>query len=129
MQNCQPSEKLKSSERGSFMHLLRLLLNELLHQCGMAWRQSAWYYKAQVALIVAFSSSVLLGLVSFFFLLTIPHRLSMRFNQTPWSANQLLVVLALWAGAKSCWKKEICISIKLVSRWKHKVLYSLLVDG
>ncbi len=29
---------------------------------------------------------------------------------------------------KSCWKKEISISIKRVSRWKHKVLQNLLVD-
>ncbi len=25
---------------------------------------------------------------------------------TPWSFNQLLVLLAVWAGAKSCWKKK-----------------------
>ncbi len=25
---------------------------------------------------------------------------------TPWSFNQLLVLLAMWAGAKSCWKMK-----------------------
>ncbi len=45
------------------------------------------------------------------------------------SANHLEVVLALWAGGKVLLKKEISISIKLVSRWKHKVLQNLLVDG
>ncbi len=25
---------------------------------------------------------------------------------TPWSLNQLLVPLAVWAGAKSCWKMK-----------------------
>ncbi len=73
--------------------------------CGM---------EAQVALIAAFSSSALLGLVSLLFLLTIPHRFSMGFRSgefagqsstvTPWSLNQLLVPLAVWAGTKSCWK-------------------------
>ncbi len=46
-----------------------------------------------------------------------------------WSAKHLEVVLALWAGAKVLLEKEISISIKLVSRWKHKVLQNLLVDG
>ncbi len=72
--------------------------------------------EAQVALTVAFSSSALLGLVSLIFLLTIPHRFSMGFRSgefagqsstvTPWSLNQLLVPLAVWAGTKSCWKMK-----------------------
>ncbi len=88
--------------------------------------------EAQVSLTVAFRSSALLGLVSLIFLLTIPHRFSMGFRSgefagqsstvTPWSLNQLLVPLAVWAGAKVLLEKEISISIKLVSRWKHKVL-------
>ncbi len=67
--------------------------------------------EAQVALIAAFSSSALLGLVSLIFLLTILHRLSIGFRSgefagqsstvTPWSLNQPLVPLAVWAGAKS----------------------------
>ncbi len=70
--------------------------------------------EAQVALIAAFRSSAFLGLVSLFFLLTIPHIVSMGFRSgefagqshtvTPWSLNQLLVPLAVCAGAKSCWK-------------------------
>ncbi len=72
--------------------------------------------EAQVALIAAFRSSALLGLVSLVFLLTIPHRFSMGFRSgefagqwstvTSWSLNQLLVPLAVWAGAKSCWKMK-----------------------
>ncbi len=72
--------------------------------------------EAQVSLTVAFRSSALLGLVSLIFLLTIPHRLSMGFRSgrfvgqsstvIPWSLNQLLVPLAVWAGAKSCWKMK-----------------------
>ncbi len=54
--------------------------------------------EAQIALIAAFRSSALLGLVSLIFLLTIPHRFSMGFRSgefadqsstvTPWSLNQ-----------------------------------------
>ncbi len=95
--------------------------------------------KAQVYLIAAFRSSALLGLVSLIFLLAIPCRFSMGFRSgefagqsstvTPWSLNQLLVPLAVWAGAKSCWKMKISISMKLVSRRKHEVLWHFLVDG
>ncbi len=118
-------------------------LHELLHQCGMNYCgmnycgmnyfcmnyciNVAWHgvdqpvallrcNEAQVALIAAFRSSALLGLVSLIFLLTIPSRLSMgfRFGEfagqsstvTSWSLNQLLVPLAVWAGAKSCWKMK-----------------------
>ncbi len=73
--------------------------------------------KAQVSLTVAFSSSALFGLLFLvflllIFLLTIPHRFSLGFRSgefagqssttTLWSFNQLLVLLAVWAGAKSC---------------------------
>ncbi len=67
--------------------------------------------EAQVDLIAAFRSSALLGLVSLIFLLTIPHGFSLGFRSgkfagqsstvTLWSLNQLLVPLAVWAGAKS----------------------------
>lgn len=46
----------------------------------------------------------------------------------PWSANQLVVVLALWADANLAGKGN-SISIKLVSRWKHGLLKNLLVHG
>ncbi len=68
--------------------------------------------EAQVSLTVAFSSSVFFGLVFFIFLLKIPHRFSTGFRSgefagqsstpTSWSFNQLLVLLAVWADAKSC---------------------------
>ncbi len=72
--------------------------------------------EAQAALIAAFRSSALFGLESLIFLLTIPSRFSLGFRSgefagqsstvTPWSLNQLLVPLAVWAGAKSCWKMK-----------------------
>ncbi len=84
--------------------------------CFNYWLNSAWHggdqfvallrwYEAQVSLTVAFSSSALFGLLFLIFL-------SMGFRSgefadqsstvTPWSLNQLLVLLAVWAGAKSC---------------------------
>ncbi len=87
----------------------------------------------------AFSSSGLLDRLFLIFLLKISHRFHMGFRSgmlagqsstvISWSANHLEVVLALWAGAKVLLEKEISISIKLVSRWKHKVLRNILVDG
>ncbi len=75
----------------------------------------------------AFSSSVLLDWLFLIFLLKISHRFHMGFRSDMlagqsstvilWSANHLEVVLA---GAKVLLEKEISISIKLVSRWKHK---------
>ncbi len=72
--------------------------------------------EAQVSLTVAFSSSAFFGLLFLMFLLIIPHRFSMGFRSgefagqsstpTPWSFKQLLVLLAVWAGAKSCWKTK-----------------------
>ncbi len=81
---------------------------------------SLWHYSSvmegQVALIVTFRSSALLGLVSLIFLLTKPHRFSMGFRSgefagqsstvTPWSLDQILVSLAVWVGAKSCLKMK-----------------------
>ncbi len=59
---------------------------------------------------------IFFGLLFLIFLLTIPHRFSMGFRsgefggqsstQTPWSFNQLLVILAVWAASKSCWKMK-----------------------
>ncbi len=67
--------------------------------------------EAQVSLTAAFSSSAFFGLVSHF---PFDNRFSMGFRSgefvgqsstpTPWSFNQLLVLLAVWAGAKSRWK-------------------------
>jgi len=71
--------------------------------------------EAQVSLTVAFSSSAFFGLLFLIFLLTISHRFSMGFRSgefagqsstpTP-SFNQLLVLLAVWAGAKSSCKMK-----------------------
>ncbi len=72
--------------------------------------------EAQISLTVAFSSSAFFGLLFLIILLTIPHRFSMGFRSgefaglsstpKPWSFNQLFVLLAVWAGAKSCWKMK-----------------------
>ncbi len=72
--------------------------------------------EAQVSLTVAFSSSAFFGLLFLIYLLTIPHRFSMGFRSgefagqsstaTPCSFNQLLALLAVWAGAKSYWKMK-----------------------
>ena len=70
----------------------------------------------QDASIAAFSTSALFGLMSLIFLLTMPHRFSMGFSSgefagqsstvIPWSLDQVLVLLAVWAGAKSYWKMK-----------------------
>ncbi len=94
--------------------------------------------EAQVVLIAAFRSSTLLGLVSLIFLLTILHRFSLGFRSgefadqsstvTPWPLNQLLVPLAVWAGAnptgkwnqhlhKACQQKEAWSALKCPGRW------------
>ncbi len=74
--------------------------------------------EAQVSLTVAFSSFAFFGLSFLVFLLK---RFSLRFRSgefagqsstpTPWSFNQLLVLLAVCAGAKSCWKMK-SVSLK-----------------
>lgn len=83
--------------------------------------------EAQIALIVAFRSPALLELVSLIFLLTTARRFPMGFGSgtfagqsrtgTPWSLNQLLVPLEVWAGVKSYWKINSASS------------YSLSVEG
>ncbi len=64
--------------------------------------------EAQVSLTVAFSSSAFFGLLFLIFLLIIPHYCSIWIRSgefaglsstpTPWSFNQLLVLLAVWVG-------------------------------
>ncbi len=86
-------------------------------RCGME-AISLWHFR----------SSVLLDRL-FLILLKISHRFHMRFSSgmlagqsssvMSWSANHLEVALVLWTGAKVLLEKEISISIKLVSRWKH----------
>ncbi len=94
--------------------------------CGM---------EAQVSLTVAFSSSAIFGLLFLIFLLTIPHIFSMGFRSgefagqsstpTPWSLNQLLVLLAVWASVKSCWKMKPAF----LKSWSAEVVWNLLVNG
>ncbi len=76
----------------------------------LRWHGSPGFFDSGLQLICIFWSLV------FIFLLTIPHRFSMGFRSgefagqssipTPWSFNQLLVLLSVWAGAKSCWKMK-----------------------
>ncbi len=75
---------------------------------------SSFFWKYQNIFHMGFRSGMLAGQSS---------------TVTPWSANHMEVVLALWAGAEVLLEKETSISIKLVSRWKHKVLQNILVDG
>ncbi len=98
--------------RGSFC--FNYCLNSAWHGGDQFVALLRWY-EAQVSLTVAFSSSAFFGLLFLIFLLTIPRRFSMfrsgefagqSSTPTPWSFNQLLVLLAVWAGAKSCWKMK-----------------------
>ncbi len=133
------TEKLKFFKVCSFMHSIlgrgsfstNSSISEVWHGSDQPVAPLRHYW--------AFSSSVLLDRQFLIFLLKISHRFHMGFRSgmlaaqsstvISWSANHLEVVLALWAGAKVLLEKEISISIELVSRWKHKVLQNLLVDG
>ncbi len=93
--------------------------------------------EAQVSLTVAFSSSAFFGLLFLIFLLTILHRFSMEFrsgefagqSSTPTCAqrsfNQLLVLLAVWTGAKSCWKMKSAY----FKSWSAEGSMNILVNG
>ncbi len=54
--------------------------------------------------------------------------LASQAHQHHGSFNQLLVLLAVWAGAKSCWKIKSA-SLKKTFRRKHEVLQNVLVNG
>ncbi len=84
--------------------------------------------EAQVALIAAFRSSALLGLVSLIFFLTILHRFSgvqVRRDCWPIKHRNTMVIEPAFGtfGCVGRWHvllgNEISISIKLVSRRKH----------
>ncbi len=76
----------------------------------LRWYGSPGFFNSGLQLICIF------GLLFLIFLLTIPHRFSMGFRSgeftgqsstpTPWSFNQLVVLLAVWAGARSYWKMK-----------------------
>ncbi len=82
--------------------------------------------EAQVSLTVAFRSSAFLGLVSLIFLLTIP----VQVRRVCWPikhSNTMVIEPAFgtFGSVGRCQvllENEISISIKLVSRRKHKVL-------
>ncbi len=89
--------------------------------------------EAKVALIVAFRSSALLGLVSLIFLLTVRFR-SGKFCWPIKHSNTMVIEPAFgtFGSVGRCQvllENEISISIKLVSRRKHEVLQNFLVDG
>ncbi len=94
--------------------------------------------EAQVALIAAFRSSALLGLVSLIFLLTDSQILyGVQVRRVCWSiehSNTMVIepVFGTFGSVGRCQvqlENEISISIKLVSRRKHEVLQNFLVDG
>ncbi len=96
----------------------------------LRWYGSPGFFDSGLQLICIFC-----GLLFLIILFTIHHRFSMGFRSgefagqsstpTPWSFNQLLVLLAVWAGAKSCWKMKSA-SLK---RWSAEVLQNVLVNG
>ncbi len=95
--------------------------------------------EAQVALIAAFRSSALLGLVSLIFLLT--YSLDSLYGVQVWwvcwpikHSNTMVIQPAFgtFGSVGRCQvllENEISISIKLVSKRKHEVLEKFLVDG
>ncbi len=55
--------------------------------------------------------------------------LALSSTPTPWSSNQLLVLLAVWAGAKSCWKMKSASLKSWSAEGSRKVLQNFLVNG
>ncbi len=117
--NCWPSGKYVNLlymysilGRGSFC--FNYCLNAAWHGGDqfvalLRWYGSPGFFDSGLQLIQNF-----FGLLSLIFLLTIPHRFSMGFRSgefagqsstpTPWSFNQLLVLLAVWSGANPAGK-------------------------
>ncbi len=48
---------------------------------------------------------------------------------TPWSFNQLLVLLAVWAGAKSCWKMKSASLKSWSAEGSMKCFHNFFVNG
>ncbi len=127
---------------GKYVHLLYMY--SILGRDSFCFNyclNSAWHGGDQfVALLrwygspgffeVAFSSSAFFGLLFLIFLLTIAHRFSIGFRSgefagqssrpTPWSFNKLLVLLAVWVGAKSCWKMKSASLKSWSAEWSMK---------
>ncbi len=125
------TEEFKFCKVSSFMHSV---LGRGSFSTNSSSISEVWHGSDQsVALLRHYwAISSLLDPLFLIFLLKISHRFHMGFRSgmlvgqsskvISWSTNHLEVVLALWAGAKVLLEKEISISIKHVSRWKHKVL-------
>ncbi len=92
----------------------------------LRWYGSPGFFDSGFQLICIF------GLLFLIFLLTIPHRSGEFAGQsstvTPWPFNQLLVLLAVWAGAKSCWKMKSASLNSWSAERKHEVLQNVLVN-
>ncbi len=124
-------KKFKFFKVCSFMHSIlgrgSFSTNSSISECGME-AISPWHCWGTIEP----SARLYCWIDCFSFLLKIFHRFHMGFRSgmlagqsstvISWSAKHLEVVLALWACAKVLLEKEISISIKLVSRGKHKVL-------
>ena len=92
---------------GLGLFCINYCLNAVWHGCYQPVALLRW---------ATFSSSALFCFVSIIFLLTMPHGFTMGFRSrefaghsstvTPRSLKQVLVLLAVWAGAKSCWKMK-----------------------
>ncbi len=50
-------------------------------------------------------------------------------HTNPWSFNQHLVLLAVWAGAKSCWKMKSASLKSWSAEGRTKFLQNVLVNG
>ncbi len=109
--NCWPSGKYvyllyiySILGRGSFC--CNYCLNSAWHGSDqfvalLRWYGSPGFFDSGLQLICIFC------LLFLIFLLTIPHRFSeVQVWWVCWSFNQLLVLLAVWAGVKSCWKMK-----------------------
>ncbi len=132
--NCWPS--------GKYVNLLYMYSILGRGFCFNYCLNSAWHGGDQfVALLrwygspgflkVAFSSSAFFGLLFLIFILTIPHRFSMfrsgefagqSSTPTPWSFGSV-------GRCQILLENKISIFKKLVSRRKHEVLQSFLVNG
>ncbi len=114
--------KQKSSSSLKYIHLCtQYLVGAPLAQSSIS---EVWHGRDQpVALFsnaavcdTAFSSSVMLDPLFLIFILKISHRFQKGFRSgmlsgqsstvISWSANHVEVLLAVWAGAKVCWKRK-----------------------
>ncbi len=132
-----PPGAMCSSFYDGWTYFLGFKMSTPIHCHYKAWKSQKIFliYKYNPS---AFSSSAFFGLLFLIFLLTIPRRFCMGFRSggfagqsstpTPWSFNQLLVLLAVWAGAKSCWKMKSA-SLKPGQQKEALSAMNFLVNG